>query len=292
MPRLLRTQARWVAGLLGLLVVVSACGSDAKGEGGRGPAYVALGDSYTAGFGIDPVADAKCGRSTLDYPSLVAEDLKITSFEDRSCSGASTLELERPQTAQLVRLNEPQLDAVGKGTTLVTIGMGLNDDEIAIGLFQVCLTAPGAQPSKACAEYLGRPESEIEAELQKAADHVTQSLETIATKAPKARIVLVGYPRLVPDEGSCPSRLPVPEAQVTRMRDALRFVDQAWHDAAAKAGASYVDMYALSRGHDICSDDPWISDYKGVPGKSISLHPFEAYHEAVAAQVVAQVKGR
>jgi len=281
--------ARALAPLLALLVLASACGSGSTGKGG-GPAYVALGDSYTAGLGIDPVADAKCGRSSVDYPSLVAQDLKITSFDDRSCSGASTLELERPQTAQLVRLNAPQLDSLGRSTTLVTIGIGLNDDQIATGLFDVCLTPPGAAPSNACTQYLALPESTIEAKLQAAADRVAQSIEAIAAKAPKARIVLVGYPRLVPDQGTCPSRLPVPAAQFERLRDAIRFTDQAWRDAAEKSGASYVDMYSLSQGHDICSADPWVSDYKGVPGKSLSLHPFESYHRAVADQVVALVK--
>jgi len=54
--------------------------------------YVALGDSYAAGPWIpvqrsDPIG---CGRSTHNYPALVAEALGIADYTDVSCSGART----------------------------------------------------------------------------------------------------------------------------------------------------------------------------------------------------------
>jgi hypothetical protein len=49
----------------------------------------------------------------------------------------------------------------------------------------------------------------------------------------------------------------------------MRTVNKVW--AAAKhAGAVYVDMYPASEGHDICSADPWIADYRGGLDKA---HP-------------------
>jgi lysophospholipase L1-like esterase len=275
--------------LIPLLVVVlaaaSGCGGPA-GEKDRGPVYVALGDSYTAGPGIPPVADARCGRSAVNYPSLVAKALKVATFVDRSCGGARTSELDKPQMARFVRLNDPQSDALDADTTLVTVGIGLNNGLISTGLLLTCLTSAGDEPSDQCTQYLSLPESVIEAQLKTAATEVEEALESIALKAPRARIVLVGYPRLVPDQGTCPDRLPVPEAQISRMRNAMRFANLAWREAAEGAGALYVDMYGPSEGHDICSDDPWISDAKGVPGQSSSLHPFASYEKAVAARIV------
>lgn len=279
--------------VLGLVLVtaMSGCGSDEEKKIGPGAVYAALGDSFTAAPGIDPIKDKRCGRSELNYPTIVARDLEVTKFTDVSCSGATTLDLEKPQTSQLARLNGPQLDAVTEDTTLVTIGMGLNNALISTGLLLTCLTPPGKQPSDKCKEYLSYPQAAVEGQLQVAAAQVEQSLETIAERAPKARIVLVGYPSWVPDEGSCPDRLPVPDAQVERMRDAFRFADGAWRAAAERAGATYVSMYDAAKGHDVCADDPWIAGARTVPGKAFQLHPFAAYEAAAAEQVVRALRG-
>jgi GDSL-like lipase/acylhydrolase family protein len=278
--------------VLVLIAAASGCGGDHQSDTAHGAAYVALGDSYTSGAGIEPISDAGCTRSAVDYPSLVAKALEVRTFADRSCGSATTADLEKPQVANLVRVNGPQLDAVTRDTTLVTAGIGLNNDFISIGLLITCLELDGGGPSRGCTEYLSSPQSEIERQLDAAAGQVEQALETVARKAPRATVVLVGYPRLVPDEGSCPDRLPVPDAQLTRMRDAMRYADEAFRRAADDADASYVDMYDLSEGHDICSSDPWISDYRGVPGKALNLHPFASYHEAVADAVVKLLENR
>ena len=276
--------------LVALVAAASGCGSDTK-EVGNGAEYVALGDSYTAAPGMAPVADNSCRRSKINYPSLVDKALRIKSFSDRSCAGSRTDNLEKPQTYQdptthlQVKVNEPQLNAVGKDTKLVTIGLLL-----------ICTTPGAPEPNETCRQYLEKPQSDIEEQIRQAAANLKESLATIAQKAPEARIVVVGYPRLVPDQGSCGSvghredRLPVPEAQVTRMREAMKFVNGVWSETAQQAGALYVDTYTPSQGHDICSDDPWISGYLGVPGKALGLHPLPAYEEAVSRAIVTLLK--
>lgn len=291
------------AAVASFFVIAGAAGCGAAGEEvGRGAEYVALGDSYTAGPGMEPVADRSCGRSEINYPSLVDKALKIESFADRSCAGARTADLTAPQkirdptTHLLVEVNDPQLDAVGKDTKLVTIGMGLNDGAIAAGLLLTCTAPTEAEPDEACEKYLQQPQSAIEAQISKAADNLEAALATIAQKAPEAQIVLVGYPRVVPDEGGCGSPghvsdlLPMPDAQLTRLRDAFKFVNEVWRETAHEAGASYVDMYAPSEGHDICSDDPWIAGYLPVPGKAVGLHPFPSYAKAVSEEIVKLLK--
>lgn len=52
--------------------------------------YVALGDSYSAGFGLIPYSEtpaAGCYQALADYPHLVAAELGLT-LDDRTCSGA------------------------------------------------------------------------------------------------------------------------------------------------------------------------------------------------------------
>ncbi|HEX7718154.1 MAG TPA: SGNH/GDSL hydrolase family protein [Marmoricola sp.] len=274
-----------------IALVVAGCGrGPSRQEAPRtGAAYVALGDSYTAGAGILPTTDRPCGRSRVNYPSLVAKALKVSTFADRSCNGATTAQLQEDQTYAYTRLNDPQLDAVGPSTTLVTIGLGLNDDALSMGLLLVCLTPLGRPPTDKCQSYLDTPLTTVEAQMKVAADHVQAAVEKVRELAPRARIVVVGYPRLVPDSGSCPDRLPVPDAQVERMRVGMAYLDQSWAAAADAAGATYVDMYSASEGHDICSADPWVAGYKGVPGKAQPMHPLASYHQAVAARVEAVV---
>lgn len=271
--------------LVALAATATGCGSETPAPD-DGAAYVALGDSYTAGPGIEPIGDKDCSRSELNYPSLVAKALGIEKFADRSCGGARVSNLEEPQEFRTTRLNDPQLDAVGKDTELVTIGMGLNDRAISTGLLLVCVTPTAPEPNDVCKRYLALPDSVIEDQIRDAADDVAAAVEDIAEQAPKARIVVVGYPRVAPETGSCPDLFPVPAAQLTRLRGAMEVANEAWGKAARDAGALFVDMYTPSEGHDICSADPWVSGYKGVPGKARGLHPFASYHQAVAQRVV------
>ena len=96
--------------------------------------YVALGDSYSAGPLIevgrqDPVG---CFRSTNNYPAYLAGYFGVRSYRDVTCSGATTDDFRSPQTLILGDTEPPpQLDALSRGTDLVTIGIGGND----FGLF-------------------------------------------------------------------------------------------------------------------------------------------------------------
>jgi hypothetical protein len=270
--------------LVGLVVALSGCGS--KRVAVTTAEYVALGDSYTSGPGMEPVADKPCRRSSINYPSLVDKALKIKSFADRSCAGAWTGNLEQPQTVGYVPINKPQVDALAKSTRLVTIGMGLNDQELATGLLLTCLTPNASEPRPRCRQYLDVPQSTIDAQIARAAADVKAAIQTVRKAAPAAKIVLVGYPRVAPDQGSCPDLLPVPDAQLARMRASFQAVNEAWRAVAAQTGSLYVDMYAPSEGHDICSDDPWVSGYQGSAGKAAPLHPYPAYAKAVAAEIL------
>src|SRR5205807_10473813 len=101
--------------------------------------YVALGDSYTAGPSIEPVrarAPMICGRSAANYPSLVAAELGA-DLTDASCSGAVTANLTNlPQGA-----NPPQIGKVLPTTSLVTVSIGGNDENIFSTLMTECSAA-------------------------------------------------------------------------------------------------------------------------------------------------------
>lgn len=260
------------------------CGGDDKEGAPTGATYVALGDSDSAGAGIAPVVDTDCLRSRVNYPSLVAQRLGHDSFEDMTCAGAATTNLQRPQFTKTAS-NDPQLDPVGSRTQLVTLTLGLNDKKLAFNLFGACL-APGGEPTPVCEQVLEVPQETLDGALAEAADRVEDALRLIRNRAPEARIILVGYPRFFPDTGDCPDRVPMVEAMVTRLRDALAEVNVLWKQAAERVGVDYLDTHALTEGHDVCSDDPWINGAEDAPGEASALHPFAAFHRAVAVEIV------
>jgi lysophospholipase L1-like esterase len=267
--------------------VLAGCGSPGSADGFR---YVALGDSYTSGPGIEPMRWTTCQRSTENYPSLVARRLDIRtfhgSFHDVSCGGASTANVFHRQT--LVGQQGPQLDSIDDRTTLVTVSIGFNDSGLANDLLYGCMGRTADDPQ--CAAVLGQPDSVVAQRIADAADHVTEVLRAVRKKAPHAQVILIGYPRIVPDTGACPDRYPVPEAMVERLRSAMPLLDEAMTAAAKRASVDYVDTYDASKGHDVCSAEPWVNGSAYVAGESTPLHPFASYHRAVADAVVDLVK--
>ncbi|MFL6106920.1 MAG: SGNH/GDSL hydrolase family protein [Marmoricola sp.] len=261
----------------------------------EGNQYVGLGDSFTAVAGYGPFDNA-CQRSDHDYPALVAKKLKIASFADASCGGAQTVNLTQSQVITGKGVNQAQLDAVSSSTTLVTVGMGLNDGpattngtRISYLLLFTCLPEKDGKAPKTCKSYLEQPDSGFDTVIQSLSDDIETGLGQIRDQAPNARIIVVGYPRVAPDTGTC-KQLPYPPVALNRIRTVVRDADEALAKVARKAGAEYVDMWAASAGHDACSDEPWVNGAKAIKGKALQFHPYTAYHQAVAAKIVALLK--
>ena len=62
------------------------------------------------------------------------------------------------------------------------------------------------------------------------------------------------------------------------------------HRAASDAGATFVEVYDASKGHDICAgDDAWVNGATATAG-AVQYHPFASGVRAVAHLVVAAVR--
>src|SRR5215218_2054364 len=119
--------------------------------------YVALGSSFASGPGIDPIIDARCGRSGANYAHLVAERLGYDLI-DVTCGGATVDDvLSRPQALMTGGTVPPQLEAVGPDAELVTITVGGNDVEYLLTLLRCSYkVAPEVCPPGAGA-FFGTP---------------------------------------------------------------------------------------------------------------------------------------
>ncbi len=258
--------------------------ADGPREAAAGPAlrYVALGDSFTAAPGL-PGSSLPCLRSEENYPALVAEalgDARRVSLEDRSCIGADTSSLSSVQQLGGGRVPS-QVEALDRRTDLVTLSMGGNDDGFFLRLLTGCLGLSGS------AEVPCEATSLVEG-LDGVRQRLVDAVADVRRLAPRAQVVLVGYPLIVPEQGTCPG---LPEEAADR--EVARQANQALVDtvaaAAADAGATYVDVARASRGHDLCSDDPWVNGTGSDPSGAIPFHPLPAGQQAVADLVVRAV---
>jgi lysophospholipase L1-like esterase len=243
--------------------------------------YVALGDSFTAAPFVPSTDLAEgCFRSDGNYPALIADRLQPARFVDVSCSAATTEDLTSPQATAGGRGRvPPQLRAVTADTDLVTLGIGANDEDLFARLVALC-AGPSADAS--CDDDLVVQTRQV---LRRTSDRVADALERLERRAPDATVVLIGYPRLVDADRPC-ARIPVPPESLPDLAAVEAELDRSLDRAAQHAGAAYVDMHALSRGHEICSSDPWVNGRRTDEQAALAYHPFAAGQGAVAERVL------
>jgi lysophospholipase L1-like esterase len=253
--------------------------------------YVALGDSYTAGPGIPQQTPESggCGRSDHNYPHLVSAALAVGRFTDVSCGSATTAHMTTPQPLPGGLTNGPQLDALTPDVDLVTLGIGGNDirfGEIMLTCVRLSLLLPVGAP---CRHHYTRAGDELGGRIDATAPKVAAVLAAIRQRAPAARILVVGYPVILPAAGpGCWPVMPIAVGDVAWLRGVEGRLNAMLAAEAAKAGAGFVDTYASSVGHDVCRlpGTKWIEGL--VPTAPASpVHPNEAGMANTARQVVA-----
>jgi lysophospholipase L1-like esterase len=217
--------------------------------------YVALGDSYTAGPGVpNQTADAPgCGRSDHNYPHLVAQALGAARFTDASCGSATTAHMTEPQPLAGGVSHPPQLDALDPDVDLVTLGISGND--IGFGeIITSCVVHSVVLPITApCRAHYTRDGDELGRRIEATAPKVAAVLATIRRRAPQARILVVGYPVILPATGpGCWPLMPIAVGDVAWLRTVEGRLNAMLAEQAADAGATFVDTYTSSVGHDVC----------------------------------------
>jgi lysophospholipase L1-like esterase len=275
------------AALISVLAAVLTLGAC---DGDHGPAggdrYVALGDSFTSGAGLPQTHrdGLLCGRSSLNYPHLVAEAIGA-ELVDVSCGGASTPDATQPQSLGS-EARPAQLDPVTEDTDLVTVGLGANDLAWYFGVMFGCTTAAAADPTgNPCERQATTTGSDLSALPARIGARLEALLTEVRRRAPAARVLLVGYPQPVPAHGTCPE-LPLATGDYPFVRAQWAAMDAAMRDAAAAAGATFVEVLGPSEGHDICAgSEAWVNGFEAEPGIGAAYHPLVAGQAAVAELV-------
>lgn len=248
-----------------------------------GDRYVALGDSYTSAPGVGTATGpAGCLRTDGNYPHLLATalDLELT---DVSCGGAKTQDMTKPQVAGAETV-AAQVDAVTEDTDLVTLSIGANNGSVYGNLVVSCARLAVTNPTGApCSDLAQKNPDVLPQVFDGVAAGIVETVAAILDRAPNARIVIVGYPQIIPAQGTC-ALLPLAEGDYAFGRGVLQEFVEAQAEAAEQAGAEYVDVWAASEGHDICAADPWVAGFR--PAKAgTAYHPY-AEEQAVVADLV------
>jgi len=236
----------------------------------------ALGDSYSSGEAnppFDPSAPG-CNRSDQAWPLLAARALGRKGV-NLACSGAKTADVVSEYKGQPAQV--AALAALRPGPGVVTITIGGNDAGFATVLgacvLTDCVEAGVVAGSKATI-------------LTVLPERLVNTYRAVQKAAPKARLVVVGYPRLFParqaDAAGCPWLSNRERRALNATGDLLNVVIRL---SAYRAGARYVDVSSTLAGHELCTADSWVFPIGVGSVPSYWAHPTLPGQQAIAARV-------
>lgn len=241
--------------------------------------YVALGDSYAAGIGGGAYVNENCVRSANAYSEL-ADDLKsVWDVTNVACGGATT---------QIVE--ESQLALLNKKTDLVTITAGGNN--LGFGTLAAACGPALLDPAAgaACFGAIGTAQAQILSGVLQ--EDLVSMIEAVQAAAPKAEIVVTGYPYLfdsIPFDPNNPTSVFIYEANLL-----VSNLNATIEDAALATGVKYVDVTDEFAGHGISvipnDYNSWINFNPADLDSFENLHPdahgYEAYFAALSSEGV------
>jgi hypothetical protein len=254
--------------------------------------FVALGDSDPAASGLsgaDPAANPECYRTVQGHPRLAAVALGTTEYSDATCASATIPDLSNTQILGGHPVNPPQLNSLNGNESIVTLTIGDNDASVT-EMWTYCLQSnlyPSATP---CKDHFGT--NGLKTKADAIAAPLANAIDAIRSRSTKARIFLVGYPRLLPSNlTTCPGRINVTSADAPMVTAWQQEIENVQQTVAASKGIDHIDMMAAAAaGTDGCADPStrWLNPMVGEIGWKI--HPTLIGQQAAAAKLVAAIK--
>lgn len=239
---------------LTVLVVVATAiaGLAPAGAATADDSYVALGDSYSSGTGTGTYVDdgTRCLRSALAYASLIAAR-RGYALNLRACSGAVVADVRRAQ-----------LGALRPATDRVTISVGGND----AGFADVLTTCAAPWWFGRCGRAIDDAQAFIRGTLPARLRRVYRG---IANRAPRAEVVVVGYPRLLGEEDCDPLTF-FSARERARLNATADLINRRTRRIALRRGFAFADPTRRFDGHAVCADEAWLN--------GLSFPVVESYH--------------
>lgn len=232
-------------------------------------AYTVMGDSYSAGSGAGNNTEAPpCFQSSNGYGNDVAAMTGAT-LTNIACAGFTT--------TQVTTYEVPQLPAT---TKLITLTAGGNDVAWTTSVGTCLLptsTAAACKAAVANSVYL----------MTKVPKNATAMLKAIKAKAPRAKILYLGYPRLFePQNMSAPTFTATQVAGAKLLNGAADLLNGVLALTALSNGVTFVPVAYRFAGHGMPSADPWLNYPAPFGTNNFPFHPNAAgYLDGYAAAV-------
>jgi GDSL-like Lipase/Acylhydrolase family len=255
----------------------------------RAANYVALGDSYAAGPVIpNQIAPFGCLKSDHNYTHLAAPSIGLP-LRDATCSGATTADMTSPQETELGPV-PPQFESLDGETSDVSLTIGGND----IGFAEIALSCVTVNPfSTPCKDkYDSGGHDQIAERIAATAPKVAAVLQGIHERSPAARVFVIDYAAIFPETGfGCWPQMPIGFGDVPYLRAKEKELNAMLASEAAEHGATLVNWYNASIGHDACKSSSvrWVEPV--VPtNPAAPIHPNQRGMEGAAAILAAAAK--
>lgn len=258
-----------------LVLLISGHKTTTKQTSSFRPIYVALGDSVSAGVGLESSSDSSaCDRFNESYPSLVAESLnmKLTSY---ACSGATAN--NGVVGAQLINnlSVKPQIEQLfaGPKPKLVTLTIGAND----IGWTDIlarCIAGECGSDSDT---------AQVDTKLKSVTASVKTALQSIVTNYSLATptVMVTGYYRVFASSNDCTAIPGITTTEQVWWNAQGDKLDQALADASSNYSFASFTPINFS-GHELCSSTSWI---QGLQQRA-PFHPNDDGQKTIADTIV------
>jgi lysophospholipase L1-like esterase len=230
-----RARAAAAAGVLLALLVGALPAAAAPAS------YVALGDSYSSGTGTRSyISDGtSCQRSVFAYPSLISA-AKGYALVFRACSGATVADVA-----------STQLSALSSSTAYVSISVGGNDAGFASVLTECALPSWMSN----CNGAVSGAQSLIRYTLP---GRLATLYAQIRSRAPNARVTVVGYPRLFNGK-DCNAFTWFSSTEESKLNATADLMNSVTATAASAAGFGFANPTSRFIGHAVCGSPEWIN---------------------------------
>ena len=273
---------KYLLSLISILFILSACRlniSDDDAKESQRVKYVSLGSSFAAGPGVKDVADNSpdnCWQSDQNYARKLSQRLNLHLI-DGSCIGAKLSDIASPISIY------SQMENIQSDTGLVTLLAGGND----LGYLARLMTASCENLVKQGKVHktipcLEMPEFPDIVDYENTEYHLNIITNAIIEKAPNAVIVLIDYATVLPLTALC-DLTPMDTKYAIESNYIKGQLEGMLERVSTRNGTLLIKASEITRDHNVCSEEPWIRDYKSAEWGMTTLpyHPTYEYMLAI-----------
>ncbi len=273
-------------GLVFIALIASASCQTIKDENSKprimaSAKYVAMGSSFAAGPGVgqkDSKAHPNCGQSTSNYPKLLAARLGL-KLTDVTCGGATSDNVLK--IAQHIGLL-PQIENITPDTALVTLTIGGNDLKLARDLAITSCNNIRIRHNDNNFHCNSKPLPPPEEAFQVLASNLDKIAKEAKRRAPNARIIFLDYQAILPETGNC-EKVYLSDEELADLRARQFRYAQIVKRAASQNNIEFFSAYEATRGHDACSDLPFMAGAISIGTGAWTVPNFHTTQEGMTA---------